>query len=180
MRLQLMALALSLSGVAVAAPGTGRPGQPQLLRAARSDVSAPLTLLDASPRAEGLDEDERGPHPLPHEFAAAAPAQDPVLQGAAAPLVVPSQTGNFDGIGLGFLGAGAKGFEVTGVPPDPQGDVGPNHYVQIVNSSFAVFGKDGKAILGPVPTRTIFAGFGGPCETHDDGDGIALYDPLAD
>jgi hypothetical protein len=180
MRLQLMVLALSLSGVAVAGPGTGRPGQPTLLRAARSDVSAPLALLDASPREEGLDEDERGPHPLPHEFAAAAPARDPVLQDTAAPLLVPSQTGNFDGIGLGFLGASIKGFEVTGVPPDPQGDVGPNHYVQIVNSSFAVFGKDGHAIFGPVPTRTIFASFGGPCETHDDGDGIALYDPLAD
>ncbi|HEY6908106.1 MAG TPA: hypothetical protein VI356_01965 [Myxococcales bacterium] len=180
MRLQLTALALSLSGVAFAAPRTGRPGQPQLLRAQRSDVSAPLSLLEASPREEGLDEEERGPRPLPHEFALAAPAQDPVLQDAAAPLLVPPQTGNFDGIGLGFLGATTKGFEVTGAPPDAQGDVGPRHYVQIVNSSFAVFGKDGKAILGPVPTRTIFAGFGGPCETNDDGDGIVLYDPLAD
>jgi hypothetical protein len=180
MRLQFTALALSLSGVALATPSTGRPGQPQLLRAARSDVSAPLTLLDASPRAEGLEEDERGPRPLPRQLAADPPARDPVLQDAVAPLLVPPQAGNFDGIGLGFLGAMTKGFEVTGSPPDAQGDVGPHHYVQIVNSSFAVFGKDGKAILGPVPTRTIFAGFGGPCETNDDGDGIALYDPLAD
>jgi len=180
MRLQFTALALSISGVALAAPGIGRPSAPQLLRATRSDVSAPLTLLDASPRAEGLDEDERGPRPLPHEFATVAPARDPVLQDSPVPLLVPSQTANFDGIGLGFLGANTKGFDVTGVPPDPQGDVGPNHYLQIVNASFAVFGKDGKAIFGPVPTRTIFANFGGPCETHDDGDGVTLYDPLAD
>jgi hypothetical protein len=180
MRLQLMALALSVSGAALAVPRTGRPGQPQILLSTRSDISAPLALLDASPRAEGLEDEERGPRPLPHDFALAAPLQDLVLQDSAVPLLVPTQTGNFDGIGLGFLGATAKGFEVTGVPPDPQGDVGPKHYLQIVNSSFAVFGKDGKAILGPVPTRTLFAGFGGPCETHDDGDGIALYDPLAD
>ncbi|HET7785821.1 MAG TPA: hypothetical protein VFL36_07610 [Myxococcales bacterium] len=180
MRLQPMALALSVSGAALAVPGTGRPGQPQFLRASRNDVSAPLTLLDASPRQEGLEDEERGPRPLPHQFALAAPTRDPVLQDAAAPLLVPPQIGNFEGIGLGFLGAGTKGFDVTGLPPDPQGDVGPNHYVQIVNSSLAVFGKDGKAILGPIPTRTIFANFGGPCETHDDGDGIALYDPLAD
>src|SRR4051812_42994545 len=108
MRLQLMALALSLPGVALGAPRTGRPGQPQLLRATRSDISAPLALLDASPREEGLEEEERGPRPLPHDFATAA-AHDPVVQDAAAPLLVPSQTGNFDGIGLGFLGANAKG-----------------------------------------------------------------------
>src|SRR5689334_3213752 len=126
MRLQFTALALSISGVALAAPGSGRPSAPQRLRATRSDLSAPLTLLDASPRAEGLDEDERGPRPLPHEFATVAPARDPVLQDSPVPLLVPSQTANFDGIGLGFLGANTKGFDVTGVPPDPQGDVGPN------------------------------------------------------
>src|SRR5690348_15727844 len=115
MRLQFMALALSISGVALAAPRTGKPAAPQLLRATRNDVSAPLTLLDASPRAEGLEEDERGPRPLPHEFATTAPARDPVLQNSPVPLLVPSQTGNFDGIGLGFLGANTKGFDVTGV-----------------------------------------------------------------
>ena len=64
-----------------------------------------------------------------------------------------------------------------GVPPDAQGDVGPSHYVQIVNLAILVLAKDGRPLFGPVPTRTLFAGFGTVCETHDDGDGIVLYDP---
>ncbi|MBI3659395.1 DUF11 domain-containing protein [Candidatus Acetothermia bacterium] len=67
-----------------------------------------------------------------------------------------------------------------GIPPDTNGDVGPNHYVQWVNSSFAVYRKDGTLIYGPAAGNTLWQGFGGPCESRNDGDPIALYDPLAD
>jgi hypothetical protein len=50
----------------------------------------------------------------------------------------------------------------------------------MVNSSLAIFAKDGRPLMGPLPTRTLFAGFGGACEERGDGDGIVLYDPLAD
>ncbi|HEX9486944.1 MAG TPA: Ig-like domain-containing protein, partial [Gemmatimonadales bacterium] len=63
---------------------------------------------------------------------------------------------------------------------DPQGDVGPNHYLQIVNSSIAVFSKTGTLLLGPLPTHTVFAGLGGACGGGSGYDGIVLYDPLAD
>src|SRR5207248_4097537 len=86
---------------------------------------------------------------------------------------------SFEGIGDGLRGVSGSIFRVFAIPPDPNGDVGPNHYVQIVNSSFAVFGKTGVLQYGPVPTRTLFKGFGGACETHDDGDGVVLYDPMA-
>jgi len=178
MRGALGLLAILLSAAAVGMPA---PAGHQVLRAERSDVSAPLTLLTAT--ARDADEDEReeeGPRRVPHEVQAAPPARDPVLQASVAPLLLPRTASSFDGIGAGFAGVNGRGFEVWGVPPDPQGDVGPAHYVQIVNASFVVFGKDGRALLGPVPTRTLFAGFGGDCETRDDGDGIALYDPLAD
>lgn len=65
-------------------------------------------------------------------------------------------------------------------PPDTNGDVGGNYYVQWVNLSFQVFDKHtGASLLGPLPGNALWAGFGGPCETTNDGDPIAQYDPLA-
>src|SRR2546426_2120125 len=59
------------------------------------------------------------------------------------------------------------------------GDVGPNHYVQLVNTDLAIFNKTGTPIYGPVPTNTLWSGFGGGCQTNNDGDGTVLYDPIA-
>src|SRR6266540_2819073 len=70
------------------------------------------------------------------------------------------------------------GFRV--VPPDTNGDVGPNHYVQWNNLVFEVFDKSGNTVLGPLPGNTLFAGFGGPCESTNNGDPVVLYDQLAD
>ena len=77
---------------------------------------------------------------------------------------------------LSFEGMSATGF----VPPDPVGDVGPNHYVQMVNTSFAIFDKAGNILQGPVEINQLWVGQGNPCETSNDGDPIVLYDPLAD
>src|SRR5207245_5172538 len=176
MRLAALLLLCFVPVTGLAAP---QPARAHVLHADRSDVSAPLTLLAAAPE-EDEGEVEHGPGRVPHQVQAAPPQQDPVLQASVAPLLLPRTSTNFDGIGLGFLGVNTRPFEVNGVPPDPQGDVGPSHYVQIVNASFAVFGKDGRTLFGPIPTRTLFAGFGGACEERGDGDGIVLYDPLAD
>ena len=89
---------------------------------------------------------------------------------------IPATLGNFDGIGNGV-----SGFTVNSAPPDTNGDVGPNHYVQIVNSDFAVFDKTTHAAtFGPVAINTLWSGFGGDCETNNDGDPTVLYDPIAD
>lgn len=66
------------------------------------------------------------------------------------------------------------------VPPDTEGDVGPNHYVQMNNLVFEIFDKSGNSILGPLPNDTLWSGFGGICETHNDGDPIVFHDQLAD
>jgi len=80
---------------------------------------------------------------------------------------------NFDGIKLGDAGA-------IFVPPDTNGDVGPNHYVQTVNSSIAIFDKEGTTLVGPIQINTLFAPLGGPCATGAVIDPIVNYDPLAD
>ncbi|MBX5493044.1 MAG: hypothetical protein IRZ14_17980, partial [Chloroflexi bacterium] len=98
-----------------------------------------------------------------------APVRDPALRPAAAPAPALFEPGvSFDGIS-------ATGF----VPPDANGDVGPNHYVQTVNRAFAVYTKSGAALLGPLPLDALWSGFA-PCQRQVGGDPIVLYDALAD
>ena len=64
-------------------------------------------------------------------------------------------------------------------PPDTEGDVGPNHYFQWVNTAFKIFNKAGGLVMGPTAGNTIWSGFGGVCETTNQGDPIVLYDRQA-
>jgi hypothetical protein len=86
---------------------------------------------------------------------------------------------NFDGVGHGFVGPNGA-FSVNSAPPDTNAAVGATQVVQWVNESFAVFNKTtGGAVLGPVAGNTLWKGFGGPCETANDGDPIVQYDKAA-
>jgi hypothetical protein len=66
------------------------------------------------------------------------------------------------------------------LPPDTVGAIGPDHYVQMVNLSFAIWDRAGNLLHGPASNNTLWQGFGGPCEKTNDGDPIVLYDHLAD
>jgi hypothetical protein len=92
---------------------------------------------------------------------------------------------SFDGLGVGF--EGPQGTATLRNPSDNSLAVGPNHIFQTVNSRMAIFSKKGKqfattgkALYGPVPTNTIFKGFGGTCEAMNNGDAVVRYDQLAD
>jgi hypothetical protein len=81
-----------------------------------------------------------------------------------------------------FARTGAfPGQSFTGsYPPDTTGDVGPAHYVQLVNAPdgarLAIFDKaTGALVAGPIPLRLFGTG---PC-SHGFGDPMALYDHLA-
>lgn len=105
---------------------------------------------------------------LPSSFAATVA---PTIVGTAA--VTPGL--GFDGVGSGF-----PGFTVNSAPPDTNGAVGATQYVQWVNTSFSVFDKaTGARIAGPTAGNSLWAGFGGGCQTNNDGDPIVLYDKLA-
>ncbi|MEZ5083368.1 MAG: T9SS type A sorting domain-containing protein [Bacteroidales bacterium] len=70
---------------------------------------------------------------------------------------------------------------VNGVyPPDTDGEVGPNHFFQMINLSFAIYDKQGTKLYGPVANSTLWSGFPGPWSGTNDGDPIILYDELAD
>lgn len=74
-------------------------------------------------------------------------------------------------------------------PPDTTGDLGLTHYVQWVNLRYAIYTvtrSDG-TISGfnlvpgfPKNGNVVWQGFGGSCETYNDGDPIVQYDQLAD
>lgn len=67
------------------------------------------------------------------------------------------------------------------MPPDISAAIGRTQYVQAVNASFAVFDKQtGAKLLGSATLKSLFSGFGGPCEQHNDGDPIIEYDRMAD
>jgi hypothetical protein len=70
------------------------------------------------------------------------------------------------------------GFRV--IPPDPDGEVGPNHYVELINLIFAVYDKAGNLLVGPVDIGALWAGFAIEDCTDPSGDPIVLYDQLRD
>lgn len=86
---------------------------------------------------------------------------------------------NLLGVGTGFTGPQGS-FTDNAAPPDTNGAVGDTQVVEWVNESYAVFDKaTGKPIMGPVTGNTLFKGFGGGCETNNDGDIIVLFDKAA-
>jgi len=80
-------------------------------------------------------------------------------------------------IGVNFQGQ----TNVSGVaPPDTDGDVSPNYYMQMVNLAFQIFDRQGNSLYGPYDNSTLWSGFPGPWAGTNDGDPIVLYDQYAD
>ena len=65
-------------------------------------------------------------------------------------------------------------------PPDTDGDVSLNHYMQMINLGFAIWDKEGNLLYGPAHNITLWDGFEGPWTGTNDGDPIILYDEYAD
>ncbi|HEX9670782.1 MAG TPA: proprotein convertase P-domain-containing protein [Thermoanaerobaculia bacterium] len=155
-------------------------------------VSAPAVRFGVSPPLSSLPPDvsEKPPDANGEEVKAnpnkivrvetgdpEAVSADPVVQSFAPPTTLAPPLATFDGISNSDNFT-AFGFRVS--PPDTDGDVGPDHYVQIVNLMFRVFDKAGAPLTAALKVSSIFAPLGAPCGPRDDGDPIALYDPLAD
>lgn len=95
---------------------------------------------------------------------------DQVVQAEVGAMEIPAPITSFDGPG-----------NIAGVtPPDPVGDVGPNHYVAMSNLYFAIYSKTGVLLYGPAANNTLWSGFGTDCEVDNSGDPIVIYDQFAD
>ncbi len=135
----------------------------------KHDVSPPLSSMKPLPPI--INPRREHENQFTRNYGAQKPVKDPVLQDWFSPLVMPAPIANFDGL---------NGNQTGSIPPDTNGDVGPNHYVQWVNTSFEIFNKSGGVVQGATAGNTIWSGFGGPCQTTNDGDPIVLYDSMAD
>jgi len=104
---------------------------------------------------------------------------DPVVQSSVVPSAPISQPLGFPGISSDEQ---APMLLEPVIPPDTNGAVGPNHYVQIVNLTFAVYAKDGTRLAGPILNNALWATLapGSPCREDNDGDPVVVYDRLAD
>lgn len=148
---------------------------PLIVAADKYDRSPALRDIPAAPQALSHMPDEREPAPRHRGRRGGSATLDPVAQDYPSASIIPAPLQSVEGIG-----------NLNGVlPPDTNGDVGPNHYVQWVNLSFAIYSKGSPTtppslVYGPVPGNTLWAGFGGPCETSNDGDPVVRYDHLAD
>jgi len=173
--------ALGIAAPAGQAAPPGQPPDPVSQQAVLFGNSPPLREMKrAKPSASAPGQVREIPrHPSPRaKPKTPGPARDTAVQAFAPGLNMPAATSSFEGLSNADNQA-QLGFQV--LPPDPNGDVGPAHYVQIVNLVMKVFDKNtGATLLGPIPFSTLFAGFGGACEAFDDGDPIVLYDHLAD
>ena len=98
-----------------------------------------------------------------------------LAQNSLLPMPAPLLT--FDGL-ASIDNANAFGLFI--IPPDMNGDVGPNHYVQIVNSLIRIFDKNGAAMTAPFKISSLFAPLNTACAVRDDGLPVVLYDALAD
>jgi hypothetical protein len=155
---------------------TASTAQPVIIRSDRNDVSRPLMSIAPQPTLPDNNQEIpnfRLTHPVENtgvrsdlSFVQNVPSES---------IDMPAPVLNFEGIN-----------NINSVyPPDTQGDIGPNHYIQWVNVSFQIWSIDktnhtATSVYGPAAGNTLWAGFGGPCQDLNNGDPITLYDPFAD
>jgi hypothetical protein len=154
------------------------------IAASHFDVSPPLLEMAAHPLAEPGVESEPSENPqLPSWRRIRSDIPDPVVQ-SAIPSVESLGPGGpqlaAPSTGFNFLGVGISG----GTPSDSNGSVGNNQFVETVNFRYQVWSLDritktATSILGPSNINTLWAGFGGACQSQNSGDPIVLFDKTA-
>ena len=144
------------------------PALRSLPRIARPLIFPPDTLLEVRP--EPAVEGPRAHRVKPHSADGALQLFSPTPS-IPAPLLTFEGLSNQDNFNV-------FGFRVN--PPDPNGEVGPNNYVEIINLVFGVYDKAGNLLLGPIDTGSLWAGFAVPDCTDPSGDPVVLYDQLED
>ncbi len=177
----LILTTLFITGAVGATPSggahvTSSGPRPDVQQAVHHDVSPPLRDLARSSQSSGVRRDmplrllpvPQGANVLP----------DPVVQSSApGPKVGTSAGLNFAGVGDT---SNTPANPCNCAPPDTNGAVGATQFVQWVNTAFAVYNKStGALVMGPTAGNALWAGFGGGCQTNNDGDIIAQYDKAA-
>jgi hypothetical protein len=194
-----LALAAAVAAASIpVAPGPAAGGGPPVLRGAEvgppvipGSFDGDLRLLPPAP-ARRPDEPIREVPKLQYPRAGAAPAvsavaerEGSVAEGAreAAPAAAPREPDAAGRFAAPLLNIAGQGYTFVN-PPDTVGDVGPNHYIQMVNhgsgSQVTVYTKAGAVLAGPFLLAGLWPpAVGGACASGH-GDPIVLWDSLAD
>jgi hypothetical protein len=163
------------------APGTQTPEVVQMIGPVRLDQDL-RSLPYIAPAPQILQKRlTRYPHPGTEPSAESETSAFPQFQSLLEKILTP--TPNMPPPLLTFDGTDRVGSGCVCRPPDTDGDVGPNHYVETVNEGFRVFDKSGNPLAPFITYNSFFAPLGTstPCgNNQNDGDPFAFYDQMAD
>jgi hypothetical protein len=157
----------------------GVPAIPHLVakvtNASAFDVSQPLRTLAKQGVGPGAFQG------LPPERGRTVPdighSADGALQSRLPAPRIPAPGANFEGL------SNQDNFNLLGGrvnPPDPNGEVGPNHYVEMINLVFGVYSKTGTLLAGPATLGSLWAGFPITDCARNAGDPVVMYDQFMD
>ena len=146
--LAVATLAGTAQGAATPTAAAARSSAPKVAAAAGFDISPSMREVARRPAtakrsATALNRPERGPAAAGRGFAGDAAVQAAKTRAGVAPRIA-APTVNFEGI------PATANIPILGgipIPSDSVGDVGPNHYVEMVNLSFAIYNKFGTKLL---------------------------------
>src|SRR5213593_1755994 len=179
----LVFLAVSPPAAAQSTPRTQRL-TPTFYRPVAFDVSPALRSLPPAARPLVFDPNkiievrpERRGSEGPEAHRVKAYSADGVLQLFSPAPTIPAPLLTFEGL------SNQDNFNLYGGrvnPPDSDGEVGPNHYVELINLALAVFDKQGNRLAGPTKIGDLWTGFAIPDCTDRSGDPVVLYDQLED
>jgi hypothetical protein len=145
------------------------PALRSLPRVARPQTFPPDTVLEVRPERRGSEG--------PEAHRVKPYSADGVRQLFNLTPTIPDPLLTFEGM------SNQDNFNVFGFrvnPGDPNGEVGPNNFVEMINLVFAVYDKGGNLLAGPIDTGSLWAGFSIPDCTDPSGDPVVLYDQFMD
>jgi hypothetical protein len=181
-RFSIFTFVLATTGLAMPVAAGAADNDPIVIHSVRNDVSAPMrdiirNLPPPTPPVEGEE-----PHQIPNIFIKpnravlgnqARDLEYPGIQRMPRGVPAPTVDLSFDAVDQISSNCGC-------LPPDTNGDVDEQYYIQWVNGSWAVYDKaDGSLVSGPTAGNSFWAGFGGKCETTNSGDPLVVYDQHA-
>ena len=188
----LCSLGVSLAVMSLAAPNTPRRGSRSAATPGTLQPIVKMSVPHVSDAIRDLPSALPTGRRLEHELPPVKPTReippsfvDQVVQtamrgthgreDAARALAMPGTNITFEGMNQA---EGCGGC----IPPDTTGAVGRTQYVQMVNSAFSVYKKDGTRLTGPTPINQLFKTLpeGNVCRETNNGDPVVVYDQLAD
>lgn len=158
-----------------------RPHEWKLRRARQFDGD--LRHLPQARPIKAERPEREGPEPNPTRFAppngTSAPeaneSSDTPNAAVSEPVApAPPPSSSFEGLDFNTWG--------NGHPPDTVGDVGPNHYIQAINTSVGIYDKSTGNLITAFTFNTFMSQghFGNLCDTNNFGDPVILYDTFED